>query len=90
VDIQWDPLESAPVIPDMFYSGLRDGRITAETCRLDVINITYLYHLRIVVLWTVHTILFNVTQWDGLYQYCSADQMEKNEMSGACSMYGGE
>jgi hypothetical protein len=34
-----------------------DGRITAETCRHYVINITYLYRLRIVVLQTVHTVL---------------------------------
>jgi hypothetical protein len=45
-----------------------DGRITAETCRPDVINITYLYHLRTAVLQTVHTVLFTVTQRDGLYQ----------------------
>jgi len=25
-----------------------------------------------------------------LTQYCSGDKIEKNEMSGACSMYGGE
>jgi len=25
-----------------------------------------------------------------LAQYCSGDKIEKNEMCGACSMYGGE
>jgi hypothetical protein len=46
-----------------------------ETCRPDVINITYLYHLRTVVLQTVHIVLFTVTQRDGLYQIPSnADQ----------------
>jgi len=24
------------------------------------------------------------------HQYCSGDKIEKNEMGGACSMYGGE
>ena len=24
------------------------------------------------------------------YQYCSGDQIEKNDMGGSCNMYGGE
>ena len=34
----------------------------------------------------VNVVLFSVL----LTQYCSCDKIEKNEMGGACSAYGGE
>jgi hypothetical protein len=46
-----------------------DGRITAETRRPAVINITYLYHPRIVVLQTVHTVSF--TFFDSIHSVVS-------------------